>query len=107
MPTLASPGEVAPGQLADQARAGGDSSTGIMSSAGMPSVMQKIVEMPATDSRTASGRPPPARRCDVLAPVADRLAHGIEHGILPSLPTAALPGRRAGDGASYSTIARL
>ena len=61
MPTLARPGDVTPGQLGPIRRAPARrtaSTTGIMSSAGIPSVMHTIVLMPAsTASRTASGAP--------------------------------------------------
>ncbi len=61
MPTFAWPGDVTPGQLGPMSRAPARraaSTTEIMSSAGMPSVMQTIVLMPAsTDSRIASGAP--------------------------------------------------
>ena len=61
MPTLAWPTEVAPGQLGPTSRAPAWSTTCTtrsMSSAGMCSVMQKMVLMPAsTASSTASGAP--------------------------------------------------
>ena len=74
IPTLARPGDVAPGQLGPIRRAPArrtTSTTGTMSRAGMPSVMQKIVVMPAsTASSTASGAPPAGTKMhDVLAPV--------------------------------------
>ncbi len=59
MPTLASPGVVAPGQLGPMRRAPRactSATTGIMSSAGMCSVMAKTVSTPApTASMIASG----------------------------------------------------
>ena len=74
IPTLALPGDVAPGQFGPISVAPASrtsSTTGIMSSAGMPSVMQKIVVIPAaTDSSTASGAPAAGTKMhDVLAPV--------------------------------------
>ena len=61
IPTLARPGDVTPGQLGPINRAPARrtaSTTGIMSSAGIPSVMQTIIPIPAsTDSRIASGAP--------------------------------------------------
>ena len=61
IPTLARPGEVAPGQLGPMSRAPAwrTASTVVsMSSAGMPSVMQKIVAIPAPSaSMIASGAP--------------------------------------------------
>ncbi len=61
MPTLARPGDVAPGQFGPMRRAPAwrTASTVVsMSRVGMPSVMQKIVLIPAsTASRIASGAP--------------------------------------------------
>ena len=61
MPTFAFPGEVAPGQLGPISRAPVSRTTSrarTMSSAGMPSVMQKIVAIPAlAASMIASGAP--------------------------------------------------
>ena len=73
MPTLARPGEVAPGQFGPMSRAPWArtiSTAGIMSRAGMPSVMQKIVPMPAAAaSITASGAPAAGTKMsDVFAP---------------------------------------
>ena len=115
MPTLASPGEVAPGQLGPIRRAPASltsSTTGIMSSAGMPSVMQKIVEMPAaTDSRTASGAPAAGTKMhDVLAPVSRTASPTVLNtGIRPSMADwPPFPGvTPATSGVPYSTIARL
>ncbi len=74
IPTLALPGDVAPGQLGPISRAPAAWTTataGIMSRAGMPSVMQKIVAMPASAaSMTASGAPPAGTKMQVVfAPV--------------------------------------
>ena len=74
IPTLARPGEVAPGQFGPMRRAPRartTSTAGIMSSAGMPSVMQKIVAIPAAAaSITASGAPAAGTKIrDVFAPV--------------------------------------
>ena len=74
IPTLAEPGDVAPGQFgADQPGPGRrtTSTAGIMSSAGMPSVMQKIVAIPAAAaSMTASGAPAAGTKMQVVfAPV--------------------------------------
>ena len=61
IPTLARPGDVAPGQLGPirRAPAARTTSTALsMSSAGIPSVMQKIVAIPApAASSIASGAP--------------------------------------------------
>ena len=75
MPTLASPGVVAPGQLGPTRRApraSTSATTGIMSRAGMCSVMAKMVSMPAsTDSMMASGAAKAGTKMTlVLAPVA-------------------------------------
>ena len=74
IPTLAEPGEVAPGQFGPTSVAPARrtiSTAGIMSSAGMPSVMQKIVAIPAAAaSMIASGAPPAGTKMqDVFAPV--------------------------------------
>ena len=74
IPTLADPGDVAPGQFGPISRAPARttiSTAGIMSRAGIPSVMQKIVSMPAAAaSITASGAPPAGTKMqDVFAPV--------------------------------------
>ena len=74
IPTFARPGEVAPGQFGPMSRAPAActaATTGIMSSAGMPSVMQKIVRIPApTASSTASGAPAAGTKMqEVFAPV--------------------------------------
>jgi len=74
IPTFARPGEVAPGQFGPISRAPAArtcSTTGIMSRAGMPSVMQKIVSIPAAAaSITASGAPAAGTKMqEVFAPV--------------------------------------
>ena len=74
IPTLARPGEVAPGQFGPMSRAppARTTSTALsMSRAGIPSVMQKIVAIPApTASSTASGAPLAGTKMqDVSAPV--------------------------------------
>ena len=79
IPTLARPGDVAPGQFGPMRRAPWartTSTAGIMSSAGMPSVMQKIVAMPAAAaSITASGAPAAGTKMqEVFAPVC---GHGL------------------------------
>ena len=84
IPTLAEPGDVAPGQFGPISRAPArrtTSTAGIMSSAGMPSVMQKIVAMPGRGRlhdrvRRAAGRDEDAGR--VRAGLADRLGDGVE-----------------------------
>ena len=78
------PGDVAPGQLGPIRRAPASrtsSTTGIMSSAGMPSVMQKIVAIPAaTLSRTASGAPAAGTKMhDAFAPVASTAAATVSN----------------------------
>jgi hypothetical protein len=74
IPTLAEPGEVAPGQLGPINRAPArwtNSTAGTISRAGIPSVMQKIVAIPAAvASMTASGAPAAGTKMhDVFAPV--------------------------------------
>ena len=67
IPTLARPGDVAPGQFGPMSRAPCArtiSTAGIMSRAGMPSVMQKIVPMPGRrglHDRVRARRPPGRR----------------------------------------------
>ena len=104
IPTLARPGDVAPGQFGPISRAPAartSSTAGIMSSAGIPSVMQKIVAIPAADRLhdgvgRAGGRDEDAGR--VGAGLADRLGdrvedrdRAVERGL------AALARRHAGD----------
>ena len=103
IPTLAWPGDVAPGQFGPMSRAPARrtaSTTGTMSSAGMPSVMQKMVEMPApTASRTASGAPPAGTKMqDVLAPVSRTASAMVSNtGTEPSSAVwPPLSGRHAG-----------
>ena len=74
IPTFARPGDVAPGQFGPISRAPAartTSTTGSMSRAGIPSVMQKMVRIPApTASRIASGAPEAGTKMqDVFAPV--------------------------------------
>jgi hypothetical protein len=74
IPTLAEPGDVAPGQFGPMSLAPARLTTStaeIMSSVGIPSVMQKIVSIPAAAaSITASGAPPAGTKMqDVFAPV--------------------------------------
>ena len=93
IPTLARPGEVAPGQFGPMSRAPWartTSTAGIMSSAGMPSVMQKIVSMPAAAaSITASGAPAAGTKIsEVFAPVwATASATVSKTGTVPSRAT--------------------
>ena len=115
IPTLALPGDVAPGQLGPIRRAPAirtSSTTGIMSSTGMPSVMQKIVWIPAaTASSTASGAPAAGTKMhEVLAPVSRTAsATVLNTGTRPSSADwPPLPGvTPATSGVPYSSIARL
>ena len=91
IPTLARPGEVAPGQFGPMRRAPRArtiSTAGIMSSAGMPSVMQKIVPIPAAAaSMIASGAPAAAgtKISDVFAPVSRTASATVSKtGTVPS-----------------------
>ena len=104
IPTLAEPGEVAPGQFGPISRAPARttiSTAGIMSSAGMPSVMQKIVAIPAAAaSMTASGAPPAGTKMqDVFAPVSRTASATVSKtGTRPvERGLAALARRHAGD----------
>ena len=85
------------------------STTGTMSSAGMPSVMQKIVAIPAaTASSTASGAPAAGTKMhDVLAPVSrDRLRDRVEDRDPPvERRLAALARRHAGNESGCRTRA--
>ena len=112
IPTLADPGDVAPGQFGPMSRAPARttaSTAGIMSRAGMPSVMQKIVAIPAAAaSMTASGAPAAGTKMhDVLAPVSrtasatvSKTGHRAVEGGL-----AALARRHPGDDRSSRTRA--
>ena len=90
MPTLASPGVVAPGQLGPTRRAPRartSATTGSMSRAGMCSVMQKIVPMPASSaSRMASGAAAAGTKMTLVsAPVAATAAAQVSKtGTAPS-----------------------
>src|SRR3954469_19415582 len=115
MPTFARPGDVAPGQFGPIRRAPASrtsSTTGIMSRAGIPSVMQKMVLIPAaTASRIESGAPAAGTKMhEVLAPVAATasatvLNTGTRSSIArcPPLP-GVIPATTA---VPYSSIARL
>ena len=104
MPTLARPGDVAPGQLGPISRAPCArtiSTAATMSSAGMPSVMQKIVPIPAeAASITASGAPAAGTKIsDVFAPVSRTASATVSKtGTVPSSAVCPpLPGRHARD----------
>ena len=90
IPTLAGPGDVAPGQFGPMSRAPApatSSTAGIMSSAGIPSVMQKIVAIPAAAaSMTASGAPAAGTKMqDVFAPVSRTASATVSNtGTAPS-----------------------
>ena len=115
IPTLALPGDVAPGQFGPMRWAPArrtSSTTGIMSSAGMPSVMQKIVVMPAATPRARRRVRPRAgtKMHDVLTPVSlTASATVLNTGIRPSsVVWPPLPGvTPATSGVPYSSIARL
>src|SRR5690349_2574532 len=115
IPTLALPGDVAPGQLGPISRAPAwrtTSTAGIMSSAGMPSVMQKIVWIPASAaSITESGAPAAGTKMqDVFAPVSRTASTTVSNtGTRPSTAVwPPLPGViPATIGVPYSSIARL
>src|SRR6185369_2159315 len=93
IPTFARPGDVAPGQFGPMSRAPARSTaatTGTMSRAGMPSVMQKIVPIPAAvASRIASGAPPAGTKMhDVFAPVSRTPSATVSNtGTVPSSAT--------------------
>ena len=81
IPTFAWPGVVAPGQFGPMRRAPAartSSTAGIMSSAGMPSVMQKIVLIPAAAaSVTASGAPAAGTKMQEVSAPVSRTASAI------------------------------
>ena len=100
IPTFARPGEVTPGQFGPMSRAPARrtaSTTGIMSRAGIPSVMQTIVSIPAsTASRIASGAPGAGMKMrEVLAPSdSTACATMSKIGTVPSMALCPpLPGR--------------
>ena len=104
IPTFADPGEVAPGQFGPISRAPAPRTTstaGTMSRAGMPSVMQKIVAIPAAAaSITASGAPAAGTKMqEVFAPVSRTASATVSKtGTVPSSAgLAALAGRHPGD----------
>ena len=105
IPTFAWPGDVAPGQFGPMRRAPArrtTSTAGIMSSAGMPSVMQKIVvdARAPTASITASGAPAAGTKMqDVLAPVSRTASATVSKTGHRAVERrlAALAGRHPGD----------